>query len=105
MKYFLRNSQENTSYCSMNLAQALSPVSAVPLQKPAWIVSTAKKAYGVITTHDSNLKHYANDHEGIVIGAMLYDRHEMRPLFTWKSVAPAALLPLKSPVKLVCLKI
>ncbi len=40
-----------------------------------------KKAYGVITTHYQNLKHFAEDHEGVVNGAMLYDRHEMRALF------------------------
>ena len=38
-------------------------------------------AYGVITTHYQNLKHYADSHDGIANGAMLYDRHEMRPLF------------------------
>ena len=40
-----------------------------------------KKTYGVITTHYQNLKHFADDHEGVVHGAMLYDRHEMRALF------------------------
>ncbi len=40
-----------------------------------------KKAYGVITTHYQNLKHFADSHEGVVNGAMLYDRHEMRALF------------------------
>ncbi|MDR3118374.1 MAG: Smr/MutS family protein [Mediterranea sp.] len=40
-----------------------------------------KQAYGIITTHYQNLKHYAEDHEGVVNGAMLYDRHLMQPLF------------------------
>ena len=40
-----------------------------------------KKAFGVITTHYQNLKHFADDHEGVVNGAMLYDRHEMQALF------------------------
>lgn len=40
-----------------------------------------KESFGVITTHYQNLKHFANEHEGVVNGAMLYDRHEMRPLF------------------------
>ena len=40
-----------------------------------------KQAYGVITTHYQNLKHFAEDHEGVVNGAMLYDRHLMQPLF------------------------
>ena len=41
-----------------------------------------RKAVGVITTHYQNLKHYAEDAEGVVNGAMLYDRHHMQPLFT-----------------------
>ena len=40
-----------------------------------------KKTFGVITTHYQNLKHFADDHEGVVNGAMLYDRHEMQALF------------------------
>ena len=40
-----------------------------------------RQAYGVITTHYQNLKHFAEDHEGVVNGAMLYDRHEMQALF------------------------
>lgn len=41
----------------------------------------AKGTFGVITTHYQNLKHFAESHEGVVNGAMLYDRHEMRALF------------------------
>lgn len=40
-----------------------------------------KKAFGVITTHYQNLKHFAENHEGVVNGAMLYDRREMKALF------------------------
>lgn len=38
-------------------------------------------AFGVITTHYQNLKTYAENTPGLVNGAMLYDRHLMRPLF------------------------
>ena len=37
--------------------------------------------FGVITTHYQNLKNFANETQGIVNGAMLYDRHLMQPLF------------------------
>ena len=40
-----------------------------------------KHAWAVITTHYQNLKHFAEEHPGTVNGSMLYDRHEMRPLF------------------------
>ena len=41
-----------------------------------------RKSFGVITTHYQNLKHYAEEADGVVNGAMLYDRHHMQPLFT-----------------------
>lgn len=37
--------------------------------------------WGVITTHYQNLKHFADDTDGLVNGCMLYDRQHMRPLF------------------------
>ena len=40
-----------------------------------------RRAFGVITTHYQNLKHFADNHEGIANGAMLYDRREMKALF------------------------
>lgn len=40
-----------------------------------------KRIWGVITTHFQNLKHFAEDTEGLVNASMLYDRHLMRPMF------------------------
>jgi DNA mismatch repair protein MutS2 len=39
------------------------------------------QVYGVITTHYTNLKNYAERHPGIVNGAMRYDHKELRPLY------------------------
>lgn len=39
------------------------------------------KVYGVVTTHYRNLKTFAADTQGLVNGAMLYDRQHLRPLF------------------------
>jgi DNA mismatch repair protein MutS2 len=38
-------------------------------------------SYGVITTHYTNLKHFASLTNGIINGAMLFDNHLMQPLF------------------------
>ena len=40
-----------------------------------------KSAFAIITTHYQNLKHFADAHDGVVNGAMLYDRHQMQALF------------------------
>lgn len=40
-----------------------------------------RQAFGVITTHYQNLKHFADNHPNVTNAAMLYDRHEMQALF------------------------
>ena len=37
---------------------------------------------GIITTHYQNIKHFAEDTDGLINGSMLYDRHLMQPTFT-----------------------
>ena len=49
-----------------------------------------KGAYGVITTHYQNLKHFADNHEGVINGAMLYDRQLMQPLFQLQTGNPGS---------------
>ena len=39
------------------------------------------RVMGVVTTHYQNLKHFADEADGVINGAMLYDRQQMRPLF------------------------
>jgi DNA mismatch repair protein MutS2 len=40
-----------------------------------------KQTYGVITTHYSNLKHFASAAPGITNGAMMFDTAKLKPLF------------------------
>jgi DNA mismatch repair protein MutS2 len=40
-----------------------------------------KQSFGIVTTHYQNLKTFAESHEGVINGAMLYDRQKMQPLF------------------------
>jgi DNA mismatch repair protein MutS2 len=40
-----------------------------------------RQVFGVITTHYTNLKHFATSQEGIINGAMAFDNHLMQPLF------------------------
>lgn len=41
----------------------------------------SRKTFGIITTHYQNLKHFADGHDGVINGAMLYDRHQLQALF------------------------
>lgn len=49
-----------------------------------------KQAFGVITTHYQNLKHFAENHEGVINGAMLYDRQHMQALFQLQTGNPGS---------------
>jgi len=37
--------------------------------------------FGCVTTHYTNIKQFASQHEGLVNGAMLFDTNKMEPLF------------------------
>lgn len=50
----------------------------------------SKNAYGVVTTHYSNLKLLPDSQKGIVNGAMLYDTKKMQPLFQLKIGQPGS---------------
>jgi len=90
MKYFLRHSQENTLILIDEFGSGTEPKIGGAIAEACLDRFNRQKAYGVITTHYSNLKHFADNNDGLVNGAMLYDRHEMRPLFTLEIGRPGS---------------
>ena len=81
MKQMIRNGNENTLLLIDEFGTGTEPQIGGAIAEAVLKQFWKKKAFGVITTHYQNLKHFAEEHQGIVNGAMLYDRHEMRPLF------------------------
>lgn len=47
-------------------------------------------SYGVITTHYSNIKYFASNHEGVENGAMMFDVQQIRPLFRLQTGEPGS---------------
>lgn len=90
MKYFLKYSQQKTLILIDEFGTGTEPKIGGSIAEACLDRFNKQKAFGVITTHYSNLKHYADDHEGVINGAMLYDRHEMRPLFTLEIGRPGS---------------
>lgn len=90
MKFFLRNSQSKTLLLIDEFGSGTEPKIGGALAEACLDRFNRQKAFGVITTHYSNLKHFADEHEGLINGAMLYDRHEMRPLFTLEMGRPGS---------------
>ena len=48
------------------------------------------RTWGIITTHYQSLKYYAQENDGIINGAMLYDRAGMQPLFQLQTGIPGS---------------
>ena len=81
MKYFLRNSNSQTLLLIDEFGGGTEPNIGGAIAEAVLERFCDSKAIGVITTHFDNLKHKAEDTDGIINGAMLYDRKQMRPLF------------------------
>ena len=81
MKQMIRFSNDHTLLLIDEFGGGTEPTIGGAIAEAVLKQFWQKKAFGVITTHYQNLKHFADDHEGVVNGAMLYDRHEMKPLF------------------------
>jgi len=81
MKMMIRHSNERSLILIDEFGGGTEPQIGGAIAEAVLKRYNDKQTYGVITTHYQNLKHYAEDHEGVVNGAMLYDRHLMQPLF------------------------
>ncbi|MDP4185379.1 MAG: endonuclease MutS2, partial [Bacteroidota bacterium] len=90
MKYFLRNSNENTLVLIDEFGTGTEPMLGGAIAESILNHLNLNKTFGVITTHYTNLKHFASSVEGIINGAMLYDSHHMEPLFTLQIGKPGS---------------
>lgn len=81
MKHFERYSDPDTLILIDEFGGGTEPSIGGAIAQALLSRFNSSGAYGVITTHYQNLKNFAEDTPGLVNGAMLYDRHEMRPLF------------------------
>ena len=81
MKHTLRNCDGASLILIDEFGSGTEPLIGAAIAEAILKRFNERKAYGIITTHYQNLKHFADSTPGIVNGAMLYDRAEMRPLF------------------------
>lgn len=82
MKFFVRNCDKKTILLIDEFGGGTEPQIGGAIAESLLKRFNEKSAFGVITTHYQNLKHFANENKGVINGAMLYDRHLMQPLFT-----------------------
>ena len=81
MKYFVKNADKDTLFLIDEFGTGTEPLIGGAIAESVLLRLNEAQATGIITTHYTNLKHLAEQTEGIVNGAMLYDRGALRPLF------------------------
>ena len=81
MKTFVRTADSRTLYLIDEMGGGTEPAIGGAIAEATLKEIHKSDAIGVVTTHYANLKHLAEREEGMVNGAMLYDRGALRPLF------------------------
>jgi len=81
MKFFIKNGNEKTLVLIDEFGTGTEPMLGGSIAEAILGELNRKKVFGVITTHYTNLKHFASLTNGIVNGAMAFDNHLMQPLF------------------------
>ncbi len=81
MKAFLRYGGDKSLVLIDEFGSGTEPMLGGSIAEAILAELNRKKVFGVLTTHYTNLKHFASLTEGIVNGAMAFDNHLMQPLF------------------------
>jgi len=90
MKFFLKNSDQDTLILIDEFGTGTEPQIGGAIAEAILSQLHSQKTKGVITTHYNNIKHFAQEAQGIANAAMLYDQHQMQPLFTLQIGRPGS---------------
>jgi len=90
MKYFVRYADSSTLLLIDEFGTGTEPILGGAIAEAVLDKLNLGKIFGVITTHYSNLKHFAASAEGIENGAMLFDTQRMQPLFMLETGQPGS---------------
>jgi len=90
MKHFVLSSNPDTLFLIDEFGTGTEPQLGGAIAEAILEKLNEKQAYGVVTTHYSNLKLMANEGNGIVNGAMLFDTKAMQPLYMLSTGKPGS---------------
>ncbi len=90
MKNFLKIADQDTLILIDEFGSGTEPQIGGAIAQAILEELNKKECFGVITTHYTNLKHYAMSAEGVVNGAMLYDTSRLQPLFVLQMGEPGS---------------
>jgi DNA mismatch repair protein MutS2 len=81
MKFFVKNASADSLVLIDEFGTGTEPMLGGSIAEAILGELNNRKVFGVLTTHYTNLKHFASITEGIINGAMAFDNHLMQPLF------------------------
>jgi len=81
MKAFIKNCNEKTLILIDEFGAGTEPMLGGAVAESLLQGMNEKLTFGVITTHYTNLKHFAASQHGIINGAMLFDIQKLEPLY------------------------
>jgi DNA mismatch repair protein MutS2 len=81
MKYFTKNAGPESLVLIDEFGSGTEPMLGGAIAEAILDKLNSARTYGVLTTHYTNLKHFASSSKGIINGAMLFDTNKMQPLF------------------------
>jgi len=81
MKFFLRYADSHTLVLIDEFGTGTEPMIGGAIAEAVLENLNDSGSFGVITTHYTNLKHFAASADGIINGAMLFDTEKIRPIF------------------------
>jgi len=81
MKHFVRYGNDSSLVLIDEFGTGTEPMLGGAIAEAILGELNRKRVFGVLTTHYTNLKHFASMTDGIINGAMAFDNHIMQPLF------------------------
>jgi len=81
MKHFLKHAASDTLVLIDEFGTGTEPMLGGAIAESILEQLNQTGTSGIMTTHYTNLKHYATSAEGIINGAMLFDNQKMQPLY------------------------
>ena len=90
MKFFLKNANNDTIVLIDEFGTGTEPLLGGAIAESVLEKLNRQKTFGIITTHYTNLKHFAGTSKGIVNGAMLFDLNKLEPLYKLKVGKPGS---------------
>ncbi|HEY0898108.1 MAG TPA: Smr/MutS family protein, partial [Sphingobacteriaceae bacterium] len=90
MKYFTENSNGRTLVLIDEFGTGTDPQFGGPIAEAVLETLNQKKIRGVVTTHYSNLKVFANSAPGLENASMLFDNRHMQPMYILEMGKPGS---------------